>query len=125
MISKLVTFSSMSYLVFIVANLGQLEISGRYEVTGSCVLALTNCRPNFVICDQTKNLTKAEFTLINSILRKSFLQIREGNLESISHNPKIINMTDMTTEAMAMTQKVLDVEGYLVDTPRDVEGKLI
>ena len=127
MLSKLVAFSSMSYLVFIVANLGQLELSGRYEVSGSCVLALTNCRPNFVICDETANLSKAEFTLINSILRKNFLQIKEGNLETIAHTPQIINMTDMTKptpEAMTLSQKIVDDIGYLVDTPED-EGKLI
>ena len=72
MLSKILAFSSMTYLLFIVGNLGQLELYGRYQVSGTCVLALTNCKANFVICDETANLSKAEFNLINSILKRNF-----------------------------------------------------
>ena len=131
MLSKILAFSSMTYLVFIVGNLGQLELYGRYQVSGTCVLALTNCKANFVICDETANLSKAEFNLINSILKRNFLQITKGNLETIKQTPQIINTTDMaqpTPEAMTLSQNnVMDI-GYLIETPTDTpvdQGKLV
>ena len=120
MLSKILAFSSMTYLLFIIGNLGQLELHGRYQISGTCVLALTNCKANFVICDETGNLSKAEFNLINSILKRNFLEITKGNLKTIEQIPQIINKTDMaqpTPEAQTSSQNNdMDI-GYLIETP--------
>ena len=131
MLSKILAFSSVTYLLFIIGNLGQLEIRGRFKISGSCVLALTNCQAEFVICDETGNLSKAEFNLINSILKRNFLEITKGNLKSIKQVPQIINntvnmstMAKPTTEAQTSSQnKDIDIV-YLVETPMD-QGELV
>ena len=125
MIAKLMSLSCATYLIFMVANLGQLEIRGRFKISASCVLALTNCQPEFVICDETGNLSKAEFHLINSILRKNFLQITEGNLKSLHQVPtKPVNMTKPTSAAQTFSQGKDNSDIlYVIETPAD-EGKL-
>ena len=83
-----------------VTNLGQLEVRGRFKISASCVLTLTNCQPQFVICDETRNISKAEFHLINAVLQKSFLKIIGGNLISIHQVPvKPVNMSQPSSAA--------------------------
>ena len=111
---KLVAFSGLVYLLFLTINIVQLEVVGRFQLTGSCVLALTGCKRNFVICDEVYNVSRAEFNLMNHLLEKHFLQIRAGNLVAIPHPPSIVNMSEMTTmKALPQTSVAKDNELFL------------
>ena len=98
--AKLGTVSALTYLLFLIANITQLEVIGRYKITTSCVLTLSNCQPNFLIGDETQYLSKDEFALINSILRKSNLEISNGDLQTIQEKviTPIENMTDLVAD---------------------------
>ena len=41
LVAKVLSVSCIGYLVFLVVNLAQLEITGRYRISASCVLTLT------------------------------------------------------------------------------------
>ena len=41
LIAKVLSVSCIGYLIFLIVNLAQLEITGRYRISASCVLTLT------------------------------------------------------------------------------------
>ena len=110
---KIVTFAGLAYLVFLTINILQLELIGRFQLTGTCVLALTSCKRNFLICDQVYNISRAEFNLVNHLLEKHFLQIREGSLKAIPHKPSIVNMSATTLKALSHTSIEREKEPFL------------
>ena len=102
---KIITLAALLYLIFLMANICQLEVIGRWALTGQCVLALTNCRRNFLIYDQTYNISEPQFNLINHLLRKHFMQIANGSLVVVPTKPQIMNMSDPSNfHPLAQTQ---------------------
>ena len=102
---KILTLAALVYLIFLMINICQLEVIGRWALTGQCVLALTNCRRIFLIYDQTYNISEPQFNLINHILRKHFMEIANGSLVVVPTKPQIMNMTDPSNfQPLAQTQ---------------------
>ena len=102
---KIITLAALLYLIFLMANICQLEVVGRWALTGQCVLALTNCRRNFLIYDEVYNISHPQFNLINHLLSKHFMQIANGSLVVIPNPPQIINMSNPTTfQPMSQTK---------------------
>ena len=91
---KILTLAALVYIIFVILNIFQLELIGRWALTGQCILALQNCRRIFLIFDNTYNISEPQFRLINHILRQHFMEISNGSLTVIPRPPQIINMSD-------------------------------
>ena len=83
---KLITVTIIGYLAFLVVNLVQLELIGKYELSVCCILTLNGCKPNFMIGEQTKHITKAKFVLINSLLKKHGMALEGGDLVALDND---------------------------------------
>ena len=102
---KILTLAALVYMIFVMINIFQLELIGRWALTGQCILALTNCRRIFLIFDQTYNISEPQFRLINHILRQHFMEIENGSLVVIPQPPQIMNMSDPSAfKPLAQTQ---------------------
>ena len=103
---KLGLLALLFYVVFLLINITNLAVTGRFALTLPCILSLTSCRTNFLICNEVRNISQDDFLFINYLLSKSYVRIEDGNLLTLPINPKVINMSGMTPFAMPFTNSI-------------------
>ena len=95
------------YSIFLLINLTNLAVTGKFALTLPCILSLTSCRTNFLICNEVRNITEDDFLFINYLLSKSYVRIEDGNLLTLPIKPKVINMSGgMTPYAMPFSNPI-------------------
>ena len=125
--AKLGTVSSLAYLLFLITNIIQLEVIGRYKISTSCVLSLTNCQNNFLISDETQHISRDELALINSILRTKNLEIKEGDLKTIVEKVilPIDNMTNLVSAKSGEGTSFGPTTAKLIGKDDNVDEKML
>ena len=121
LIAKVATISCLGYLVFVIANLVQLEVLGHYKLSARCVLSLTKCESNFVIYDETVDISRDELALINSILRPNNLEISGGDLQAVNER-KITPINNKTVMSAKSGEK--STSAMLVGEANKVDGNM-
>ena len=90
---KLGLLAVLLYSLFLIINLTNLAVTGKFALTLPCILSLTSCRTNFLICQEVRNISEDDFLFINYLLSKSFVRIENGNLLTLPIQPKVMNMS--------------------------------
>ena len=83
-----------------------------------------------MICDETQYISWDEFSLINSVLRKSFMEIKGGDLTTIQVPVKpIVNqtniMSDSTSSTTAKLMGKIDTDNETMDNTNELVYKFV